>query len=113
MENNCLVSVKSNCNFRLDYATGRLQPETEIIIITSNAKYVIDKKQTSINKEQEVKEYRFKSGLAGINQLIGELQLVVQNMNVYDQMSGSLNTIIQSLKNKTNETTNSTNTAKP
>jgi len=113
MGNNHLISVRSNCNFSLDYETGKLHPETEIIILTSTPKYVIDKKQTSINKEQGVKEYRFKSGLAEINKLIGELQLVVQNMNVYDQMSGSLNTIIQSLKNKTNETTNSTNTAKP
>lgn len=94
MKNNTLVSVRSNCNFSLDYETGKLRPQTEVILITSAPKYVVDKKQTGIMKDMEVTEYRFITSLEGVNQLIGELQLLVNNINHFEQLAGSMNAII-------------------
>lgn len=98
MKNNQLLSVRSNCDFSLNYETGLLHPQAEVILITSSPVYVIDKKKNNIVKDMEVSEYRFKSTLEGINKLIGELQLVVKNMNEFDQLAGGLNAIISSHK---------------
>lgn len=98
MKNNTLVSVRSNCNFALNYETGNLHPQTEIILITSAPKYVLDKKKTGVTKEMDITEYRFLSGLEGINKLIGELQLVVKNMNAFEQTAASFNVIIEASK---------------
>lgn len=98
MKNNTLVSVRSNCNFALNYETGNLHPQTEIILITSAPKYVLDKNQTGFTKEMDITEYRFLSSLEGINKLIGELQLVVKNMNAFEQAAASFNVIIEAYK---------------
>lgn len=100
MKNNNLLSVRSNCNFSLDYESGKLRPQTEVILITSAPKYAFTKKKDGIVKEQEITEYRFISGLEGINQFIGELQIVVNNMNAFEQTAASFNTIIESAKQK-------------
>jgi hypothetical protein len=100
MKNNTLVSVRSNCNFSLNYETGKLHPQTEIILITTAPKYVLDKKQTGFTKEMDITEYRFLSGLDGVNKLIGELQLVVKNMNAFEQTASAFNVIIESSKNE-------------
>lgn len=105
MKNNTLISVRSNCNFALDYESGKLHPQTEIILITSAPKYVIDKKKTGVTKEMDISEYRFLSSLDGINTLIGELQLVVKNMNAFEQTAASFNIIIESLKKEDNAKT--------
>lgn len=98
MKNNSLINVRSNCNFSLNYETGKLHPQSEIILITSAPKYVVDKKKTGVTKELDITEYRFLSNLDGINQLIGELQLVVKNMNAFEQTAASFNVIIESQK---------------
>lgn len=98
MKSNNLISVRSNCNFALNYETGKLHPQTEVILITTSPKYVLDKKGSKFSKEMDITEYRFLSSLEGINTLIGELQLVVKNMNEFEQLSASFNAIIKSAK---------------
>ncbi len=98
MKNNTLVSVRSNCNFSLNYETGHLRPQSEIILITTAPKYVLDKKKNGFTKEMDITEYRFLSSLEGINTLIGELQLVVKNMNAFEQTAASFNVIIEASK---------------
>ena len=99
MKNNTLISVRSNCNFSLNYETGKLHPQTEVILITTAPKYVLNKKQDGYTKEMDITEYRFIAGLDGINKLIGELQLVVKNMNAFEQTAASFNVIIEASKN--------------
>jgi len=98
MKNNNLLSIRSNCNFSIDYKTGNLHPQTEIILITSSPKYIQSKDGKSIKKDQEVSEYRFITSLEGVNKLIGELQLVAKNMMDFEQLSAGMNKIIEAHK---------------
>lgn len=98
MKANTLISVRSNCNFGLNYETGKLHPKTEVILITTSPKYVLDKKKTGYTKENDIQEFRFLSSLDGLNTLIGELQLLVQNFNHFEQMSAGLNAVLSSAK---------------
>jgi hypothetical protein len=108
MKNKTIISVRSNCDFSLNYETGKLHPQTEIILITTSPKYKLNTKKGELTKEQDVEEFRFKAGLEGINTLIGELQLVVKNMNAFEQTAASFNAIIESAKQqKANEDENS------
>lgn len=101
-KNNTMVSVMSNCNFSLNYKTSKLEPQTEIIIITTSPKYVIDNKKDNLVKVADVSEYRFITTLAGVNALIGELQIVVKNMNQFEQLSSSFNALIENSKDEKN-----------
>jgi len=98
MKKGTLISVRSNCNFGLNYQTSHLHPQAEIIIITTEPEYKV--KGSTLSKTQSVKELRFNANLEGINQLIGELQLVVKNMNAFDQLAGSINAMVESAKEK-------------
>lgn len=98
MTNKRLISVRSNCDFSLNYETGKLHPQAEVIIITTSPTYELNEAKDNLIKEQSITEYRFKSSLEGINTLIGELQLVVKNMNDFEQMAASFNAIITSAK---------------
>jgi len=98
MKSHELISVRSNCNFSLDYKSGKLIPMTEVVLITSEPKYVLNKQRDGFKKDVEINEYRFISDLDGINQLIGELQLLVNNINKFEQTAVGINTIIQSAK---------------
>lgn len=107
MKNKTIVSVRSNCDFSLNYETGKLYPQAEVILITSCPKYKLNSKKRELTKEQEIEEFRFKAGLEGVNKLIGELQLVVKNMNAFEQTAASFNVIIESAKQqKANEEEN-------
>ena len=105
MKNNNLLSIRSNCNFSLSYTTGNLTPQVEVILITSNPKYAVNKAGDKVTKEQEVSEYRFITTLEGVNQLIGELQLVAKNIMEFEQMAAGFNKITEAYKeaNKQNE----------
>jgi len=100
MKSNTLISVRSNCNFALNYETGKLMPQTEVILITTSPKYVLDKKKTGYIKEVDIQEVRFISSVEGLNILIGELQLLLTNANTFEQMSAGFNAIIESSKKK-------------
>jgi hypothetical protein len=91
-----LVSVRSNCDFSLDYKTGTLEPQVEIILISSYPKYKLNSKRTEITRQEDVDEFRIKTNLDGINVLIGELQLALKNANEFNQLGASLNAIIKS-----------------
>lgn len=99
MKSNTLISVRSNCNFALDYETGKLRPQTEIILITTSPKYVINKKKDGYTKESDIQEFRFLSSPDGVNILIGELQLLLRNMNIIEQNAAGFNVIIEASKN--------------
>lgn len=101
MENKQLVSVRSNCTFALDYNSGKLHPQTEVIIITQSPNYVVRKDK--IVRELKADEFRFRSTLEGINALIGELQVLVQNMNNFEQTAGAFNVIIESARQRQEE----------
>ena len=98
MKSKTLISVRSNCDFSLNYEEGTLHPQTEVILITTSPKYKLGKDK--LIKDQEIEEFRFKSTLEGINLLIGELQLVVKNMNAFEQTAGSFNAIIKSAQER-------------
>lgn len=100
MKDKQIISVRSNCDFSLNYETGKLHPCGEIIILTTAPKYEITKKQDSIVKGVELEEFRFKGSLKSVNELIGQLQLLVQSMNTFEQMAAAFNTIITSSKEK-------------
>lgn len=98
MKNKTIISVRSNCDFALNYETGHLHPQAEIILITTCPKYTLNTKKGELTKEQDVEEFRFRAGLEGINSLIGELQIVVNNMNNFEQTAASFNAIIENVK---------------
>ena len=100
MKNKTLISVRSNCDFSLNYESGNLIPKTEVILLTTSPKYIVNKKGDGLIKSVEVDEFRFISDLEGVNKLIGELQLVVKNMNNFEQTAASFNAIIESSKQK-------------
>lgn len=95
-----LVSVRSNQNFSVDYENGKLQPQTEIIILVEKPKYIISEKEDAIEKTAEVSELRFSCGLRGLNHLIGQLQQAQKVVMQYDQMAGVINEVIISQKPK-------------
>ncbi len=98
MKNRTIISVRSNCDFGLNYETSNLHPQTEIILITTSPQYTINSKGDALKKSIGVDEFRFKTDLDGLNKLIGELQIAVNNINHFNQLAGSLNTIIESHK---------------
>lgn len=96
-----IISVLTNCDFSLDYKSNNLKPLSEIIIITTAPKYVPNKKGDALIKDSRIEEFRFKTDLDGLNKLIGQLQLAVNQINHFEQMASGLNTIIEAHKPKT------------
>ena len=103
MKSNNLISVRSNCNFALNYETGKLHPQTEVILITTAPKYVFNKKKDGYTKDSDISEYRFITNLDGLNLLIGELQMVVKNMTAFEQTAAGFNVIIEASRNAKSE----------
>lgn len=98
MKSNTLISVRSNCNFALNYENGNLVPQAEIILIATSPKYEINKKKDGFTKEVAIQEFRVISSLDGINTLIGELQLLSKNINAFEQLAAQFNVVIKSSK---------------
>lgn len=96
MKSNTLISVRSNTNFSIDYKTGLLTPQLEVILITTSPKYTLTKKGDGFTKTMDIQEYRFLSCVEGINNLIGQLKMLLDNAVVFDQMASSFNTVIKS-----------------
>ncbi len=95
-----LISVRSNQDFTVDYKSGKLIPQTEVILLIESPKYELDKKGDKIKKSSEVKELRFKTGTEALNHLIGQLQEAQRVAASFDQMAGSLNEIIVNAKER-------------
>ncbi len=100
MKSKTIISVRSNCDFQLNYESATLHPKAEIILITTQPKYKLNTKKGELIKEQDVEEFRFNASLEGINTLIGELNLVVKNMNAFEQTAASFNAIIKNSQTK-------------
>lgn len=98
MKSKTIVSVRSNCNFALNYESGKLVPTTELIIITTEPKYELNKKGDALIKTQHVSEFRCQTDLEGVNRLIGELQILVKNCNAFEQTSHAINALIKDHK---------------
>lgn len=91
-----LVSVRSNQDFGLNFETGKLIPQTEIIVLVEKPSYKV--KGQKIVRDTQVSELRFKCGSEGLNHLIGQLQAAQRNVTHFEQMAGSLNEIIVNTK---------------
>ncbi len=93
-----LAGVRTNQDFGLHYEKGKLIPQTEVIILVEQPKYVVTKDKANIKRDSEIKEFRFKCGTAGLNDIIGQLQQAARVAEHYEQMAGSLNAIITNAK---------------
>lgn len=91
-----LTAIRTNQDFGLNYEKGKLIPQTEVIILIEQPKYVHGKEV--IKKTSEIKEIRFKCGTEGLNHIIGQLQQAARVAEHYEQMAGALNGIITSSK---------------
>lgn len=100
-----LVSVRSNQDFGLNYKTGKLIPQTEVIILVEVSKYQYDKTGDKIARKPGVEELRFKVGTEGLNHLIGQLQQAERMASSFEQMAGALNEIIVNSKPKDDKKT--------
>lgn len=94
-----LVSFRSNTKFSLNYETNNLTPETELILLSAEPKYDVNKKG-EIMKGNELGEFRIFTSLESINQMIGDLQLLASQIQKFEQMSASMNSIIEMAKPK-------------
>lgn len=93
-----LISFRTNTKFSINYETLKLIPETELILLSTEPKYEVNKKG-EIMKGNELGEFRIFTSLEGINQMIGELQLLVQRLQTFEQMSAGMNSVIEDAKN--------------
>lgn len=93
-----LASIRTNQDFGLHYEKGKLIPQTEVIILVEQPKYVHSKDKQSIKRGSEIVELRFKCGTDGLNHIIGQLQSAARVAEHYEQMAGSLNEIITNAK---------------
>lgn len=91
-----LISVRSNQYFGVNYETGKLIPQTEVIILVEKPKYL--SKGSKIHRSSEISEIRFKAGTEELNHLIGQLQSAQRVAAQFEQMAGAFNEIIINTK---------------
>lgn len=96
-----LVTFRSNTTFSINYETNNLKPQVELILLSSEPKYEVNKKG-QIMKGTELGEFRIFASLEGINEMIGDLQLLVAQLQNFEQLSSGINTLIESSKKKNN-----------
>lgn len=87
-----LTSLRSNQTFAVDYQSGKLIPQTEIILLVEKPKY--SQKGDKIIKGSEIQELRFTTGTNGIKQIIGMLEEAVKVSDNYEKLGGAINNII-------------------
>lgn len=92
-----LISLLSNTTFQVDYKTQNLTPQIELVLLSTEPKYEVNKK-SEIMKGAELSEFRIFTSLEGINQMIGELQSVAANLQKFEQLSVGINGLIESAK---------------
>jgi len=94
-----LVQVRSNTSFSVNYKSNNLTPQIELVLLSTEPKYIVNKKG-GVDKGVELGEFRIYTDKDGVNELIGQLQLIAANLQTFEQMSVGLNTIIEHSKNK-------------
>lgn len=91
-----LISVKTNMSLEYSVETNTMQPASEVILLVSTPNYKIS--DNAVKRHVKLKEFRFKTSLEGINSLIGQLQVLSNSMNSFEQMGNSINLILETSK---------------
>jgi len=91
-----LTSLRSNQTFVVDYGSGKLIPQTELILLVEKPKY--SQKGDKVIKGSEIQELRFTTGSSGIKQIIGMLEQSIKIADNYEKLSGAINNIIVNQK---------------
>lgn len=94
-----LSSIRTNQTFTADYQSGKLIPQTEVILLIEQPKY--SQKGEKIIKGSEIKELRFTTSTNGIRAVIGMLEDSMKVADMYEKLSGSINNIIVNRDEKT------------
>jgi len=94
-----LISIRSNTNFALNYETSNLKPQIELILLTQEPEYEVNKKG-EIMKGSKLGEFRMHTTIEGINAMIGELQLLATQLQTFEQLSAGMNSLIENAKKK-------------
>ena len=89
-----LISLRSNQDFTVEYSSGKLIPQTELIFLIEKPVYKYAKSGEKIQKSSEIQELRFKTGTTGIKQIQGMLEDALKVADNYEKLSGSINNII-------------------
>lgn len=92
-----LIQVRSNCTMSVNYETSLLTPQVELILLMQEPHYEVNKK-SEIEKSVKLGEFRTFASLDAINEMISDLQKVASELQIFQQMSGSLNKIIEQYK---------------
>jgi hypothetical protein len=87
-----LTSVRTNQSFSVDYSSGKLIPQTEVILLIDKPKYI--QKGEKIQKSSVIDEFRFQSSSNGIRAIIGVLNDALLLADNFEKMAGSINNII-------------------
>lgn len=99
-----IIQLLSNLRFKANYSTSELSPEIELIFITAEPQYKLSKEKTGVyEKNTKINECRLITDLDGINQMIGDLQLMASQLQSYDQLSKGINTLINQTKENKQE----------
>lgn len=98
MTKKTLLQIRTNSSFSVDYSNSNLVPEVELILLFSEPEYQLTTKKDGIKKGNKLSEFRIKTSSDGINQMIGELQALQINLQMYEQMSVGLNAVINQNK---------------
>lgn len=97
-----LYDIRTNTTMRVNYETMNLEPEVEVIILSVHPQYRITTKgkEQYIEKGNGLTETRIVTSLAGINEIIGQLQATAASLAQFDQMAAGLNKVIEQAKAK-------------
>jgi hypothetical protein len=100
MTKKTLIQIRTNTNFGVNYANLELAPAVELIMLFTEPEYQINKKNDVI-KGQKLSEFRIKTSIEGVNQIIGELQALQVQLQTFSNLSEGINAIIkQNVKQK-------------
>ena len=94
-----LCSFRTNTKFVLNYEKMELVPELELILITDEPEYKINK-NNDIARGSKISDFRIFTSLEGINAMIGQLQVVAAELQKFEQLSTGLNGIIKAAKDR-------------
>lgn len=94
MTKKTLIQVRTNSNFSVNYEDLTLSPEVELIMLFTEPKYEVTKKK-EIEKGFALSEFRIKTDIKGISNLIGELQALQNQLLTFENMSDMLNVVIK------------------
>jgi hypothetical protein len=87
-----LSSIRTNQTFTADYQSGKLMPQTEVILLIEQPKY--SQKGEKIIKGSDINEMRFTTSTNGIRAIIGMLEDSLKTADMYEKLGGSINNII-------------------